>query len=311
MHSLFLALSSPIHAFVEPGADFCLLWLSTYLLGAAVLYLRRGGDWRDLPAALFPAAIYRHPSARMDCWIWFINAAMVIPLVASVAGPSILGGLVSQKVGEWLPAAPTHLPGGTIGGLILSTSLFLAVDCGIYLGHLALHRSPVLWEFHKVHHSAPVLIPFTAMRQHPVDFIVTSVAAGLLVGVVVGLIGWLMPADLDQTEILRTNLFNLLFIATVLHFRHSHVELHWGKPWSWLFVSPRMHHLHHSDDPTDYDCNLGVTMALWDHLFGTAKLPRPGQTITYGIGPEGDEHRTLAAIYVTPCVKAWRRLRRI
>jgi sterol desaturase/sphingolipid hydroxylase (fatty acid hydroxylase superfamily) len=309
MHTLFLALSSPIHAFIEPGADFCLLWLSTYLLGAGILHIHRGGEWRTLPAALFPAAIYRHPSARMDCYIWFLNAAVMIPLASRIASVTIFGELISQKMTAWLPAAPFQLPGGSIGILILTGTLFLAVDCGIYLGHLALHRSAVLWEFHKVHHSAPVLVPFTASRQHPVDYIVTSVCAGLLAGVVVGLVSWLLPVDLAPNSILQINIFNLLFISTVLHFRHSHIALSWGKPWSWLFVSPRMHHLHHSDDPADYDCNLGVTMALWDHLFGTAKLPPPDQEISYGIGPEGAEHSNLAAVYVTPCLKAWRRLR--
>ncbi|HLN26019.1 MAG TPA: sterol desaturase family protein, partial [Patescibacteria group bacterium] len=199
MHTLFLALSSPFRTFIEPGADFCLLWLSTYLLGAAFLHWRRGGSCRGLPAALFPAAVYRHPSARMDCWIWFLNTAVMAPLVSRIASVTIFGELVSQRLAGILPAAPLHLPGGSAGALILSGSLFLAVDCGIYLGHLALHRSPVLWEFHKVHHSAPVLIPFTGARQHPVDFIVTSVTAGLLVGVTVGLVGWLLPDGLDQT----------------------------------------------------------------------------------------------------------------
>jgi sterol desaturase/sphingolipid hydroxylase (fatty acid hydroxylase superfamily) len=32
-----------------------------------------------------------------------------------------------------------------------------------------MHRIPVLWEFHKVHHSAEVLTPISLYRAHPVD----------------------------------------------------------------------------------------------------------------------------------------------
>jgi sterol desaturase/sphingolipid hydroxylase (fatty acid hydroxylase superfamily) len=48
-------------------------------------------------------------------------------------------------------------------------ALFVVEDASRFLFHLASHRSPWLWELHKVHHSAEVLTPFTLYRLHPIE----------------------------------------------------------------------------------------------------------------------------------------------
>ena len=38
---------------------------------------------------------------------------------------------------------------------------------------------------------------------------------------------------------------------------------------SWLFVSPRMHRLHHATAPEFYNKNFTFDLVIWDRLFGT------------------------------------------
>lgn len=51
---------------------------------------------------------------------------------------------------------------------------FLLDDLSKYLVHRALYRWPVLWAFHKVHHSAITLTPLTVYRTHPLEAVLFS-----------------------------------------------------------------------------------------------------------------------------------------
>ena len=52
-----------------------------------------------------------------------------------------------------------------------------------------------------------------------------------------------------------------------------------------LFNSPEMHIWHHSYElPKEkrYGVNFGLTLAIWDYLFGTAHIPHDGRDIRLG-----------------------------
>ena len=42
---------------------------------------------------------------------------------------------------------------------VITAMLFLSYELGYWFNHWLSHKVPVLWEFHKVHHSATVLTP--------------------------------------------------------------------------------------------------------------------------------------------------------
>ena len=51
----------------------------------------------------------------------------------------------------------------------------------------------------------------------------------------------------------------------------QHAELAWTYgPLGRLFVSPVFHSVHHSTDPSKFGRNFGMTLSVWDYLFGTA-----------------------------------------
>ena len=77
--------------------------------------------------------------------------------------------------------------------------------------HRSFHRSSVLWEFHKVHHSAEVLTPITLSRVHPVEKLVEQLASLLVLGVVTGGFLLLFPAGLTIVSILGVNAGRFVF----------------------------------------------------------------------------------------------------
>ena len=97
-------------------------------------------------------------------------------------------------------------------------------------------------------------------------------------------------------------LFGLNTIYVLYNFfganlRHSHIWLSWGKPLSYIFISPAMHQIHH--DPTRMRKNYGEVFAIWDWLFGTLYIPTKRENFVIGLG-EPNPHDTIWRAYYLP-----------
>src|SRR5438094_778580 len=79
--------------------------------------------------------------------------------------------VLAGYLADFLPKASDQ-PGilsPTAAHIILMVALFLALEFAYWFDHYLSHKVPLLWEFHRVHHSAEVLTPFTNSRVHPID----------------------------------------------------------------------------------------------------------------------------------------------
>lgn len=134
---------------------------------------------------------------------------------------------------------------------------FLLLDWTFYLWHRFAHRSSVVWRFHNVHHYDEDMDVSTAFRFHPGETLLsTAFRAGqaLLLGV--------------SLPVYAT--YELVFQVAVL-FHHGNLRL--GETWERrvgrVFVTPRMHGMHHSVKRRETDSNYGVVFSFWDQLHGT------------------------------------------
>ena len=50
---------------------------------------------------------------------------------------------------------------------------------------------------------------------------------------------------------------------------HCSVKILYPKPFSYIFLSPSLHWLHHSTNPKHFNSNIGNVFVFWDKLFGT------------------------------------------
>ena len=189
---------------------------------------------------------------------WTANAALGA-LAAVVVRAAVVPAMVRcaraaarRQFGllRWLPLpAPVQAACG-----------ILALDYTMYLWHRALHRVPLLWRFHAVHHADPDLDATTALRFH-VGELVASLPFRCLQVTLLG-----VPSGVALTYEVAMQ------CAAIAH--HSNTRLPWGleRALGLVFVTPRMHGIHHSTDPRELASNWSVIFSFWDRLHRTHRL---------------------------------------
>src|SRR5262249_15764342 len=139
--------------------------------------------------------------------------------------------------------------GDSASRLIATIVLFLAYELGYWTDHYLKHRIPLLWEFHKVHHTAEVLSPTTNYRMHPIDTVVFYNVEAVIFGVAVGALNYLFGKPVAVFAVDGTNVILLVFIFVTVHLQHSHVWIAATGRLGRVLLSPAHHQLHHSTDP--------------------------------------------------------------
>jgi sterol desaturase/sphingolipid hydroxylase (fatty acid hydroxylase superfamily) len=96
-----------------------------------------------------------------------------------------------------------------------------------------------------------------------------------------------------------------VFAAFMDQILHSELPLSLG-PLDYIFMSARMHQIHHSAEFRHRDKNFGGTLSVFDWIFGTAYRPAAGESFRRGLSDdelgERNPHRTLKAGAVYPCL---------
>lgn len=249
--------------------------------------------------------IWWHPSARLDYLLFVINpllkALLWAPMVLTMV-PIALGfsSLLETLFGVLQPISDTPW----VVMLSFTLLLFLFDDFSRFVLHLALHKVPILWAFHRVHHSARVLTPMTIYRSHPLESYLYACRMAVAQGCAVGLGYYLFGNQLKMLDLLGANIFVFAFNIMGSNLRHSHVRWAWGDAIEKWFVSPAQHQIHHSDRPIHFDKNLGSALAVWDRLFGTLVLSSSAKRIRFGLGRGQAAHTSLLAIYWQPVQQA-------
>lgn len=134
---------------------------------------------------------------------------------------------------------------------------FLLLDMLIYAQHIAFHKIPILWRFHKVHHADRDLDVTSGARFHPVESVL-SMAYKLVCIVLIG------PAALSVF------LFEVVLNAASM-FNHANVRLPLGldRVVRLFIVTPDMHRVHHSIIKRETNSNYSFFLTLWDRMFQT------------------------------------------
>jgi sterol desaturase/sphingolipid hydroxylase (fatty acid hydroxylase superfamily) len=199
---------------------------------------------------------------------YFIFGALILWLLGYFN--EYLDAIISSEFRALVAAQPLWLQ--TIEVIICSDFL-------IYWFHRLQHKIPVLWRFHKVHHSAVHLDWLAAHREHPLDSICTIACINL-------------PAFIFG--------FPLETLAGFIAFRgiwavyiHSNVRL----PFPFLrkiIGAPELHHWHH--DLNRNAGNYANISPLMDVVFGTYTCPDK-EPESFGIEEEFPQHYAKQMLY--------------
>jgi sterol desaturase/sphingolipid hydroxylase (fatty acid hydroxylase superfamily) len=296
------------------GSHFSLTSLGAALLVATVFYtlqrLRRGRRVRPRTVlrALFPKRILHHRSNQADIGYLFFNVFVfgVVFGWSVLSYQTVSNGIVSVLTQAF--GAPAPFWPAWASRAVITLMLFLAYELGYWFNHWLSHKVPVLWEFHKVHHTAEVLTPLTNFRVHPVYTFVFANIIAFATAVASGLGHYAFGDTTYQYALADTNIILVLFIHAYVHLQHSHVWIAFTGWLGRLFVSPAHHQIHHSADPKHFNTNFGSCLALWDWMFGTLYVPaKAREPLAFGVPGHTDAH-TVKAELVDPVLNAGRRL---
>ena len=161
-----------------------------------------------------------------------------------------------------------HVESWPVWGQLLT--LFVVRDFIQWWVHRLLHRVDFLWEFHKVHHSVQQMGFAAHLRYHWMETVVYRSIEYLPLA----MIGF----GIDDFFIVH------IFTLAVGHFNHSNLQVNLG-PFKYIFNNPQMHIWHHAEHlPTGRErgVNFGLTLSVWDYLWGTDYIPYTGRDIKLG-----------------------------
>jgi sterol desaturase/sphingolipid hydroxylase (fatty acid hydroxylase superfamily) len=139
--------------------------------------------------------------------------------------------------------------------LILSIAM---LDFVTYWFHRLGHLVPILWRFHRVHHSDTNMDASTNFRAHPIETFLWFGISNILATGIFGI------------DLLAFGLY--FFILTPLLFlEHANLRFPtWlDKTVGLVFTTPNLHKIHHDQHQHYTDSNFADIFILWDRLFGT------------------------------------------
>lgn len=149
----------------------------------------------------------------------------------------------------------------------------LLLDLAIYGQHVLMHRVPLLWRLHRVHHADLDFDLTTAVRFHTFEILLSMLIKW-------GVILLLGPAALAVL------IFEVLLNGMAV-FNHANVSLppRAERVVRALLVTPDMHRVHHSSIVRETNSNYGFNLSLWDRLFRTytAQPARGHDGMTIGL----------------------------
>ena len=134
---------------------------------------------------------------------------------------------------------------------------FLFLDFTNYLLHVLSHKVPLLWRFHRLHHSDEHVDSLTSFLHHPLE-----VLTGFLFLIPIAVI-----TDIPVIVLITYG------IVVGLHSPFTHIRKlipnNIDRYLKFIFVTPNFHRIHHSLDLKEGNSNFGIVFVFWDLLFGT------------------------------------------
>lgn len=143
---------------------------------------------------------------------------------------------------------------GTVGGFLVGLIVY---EFGLYVWHLAMHKSDTLWRvFHQMHHSAERMDTYGTFYFSIFDMIGFTILGSLSLVLIVGITPQAVTAF-----ILATTLLNI--------FQHTNVKTpHWL---GYIIQRPESHTFHHAKGIHKHNY---ADIVIFDMIFGTYLNPK-------------------------------------
>lgn len=255
-------------------------WVKPLVTAALLAMLWTWEAWRPYFAQFTGRrARLRHDARNLSFGI--VNALLL----------AVLFGAATVDVSHWAAERAFGLLRLRVWPAAVEWLLALVLlDGWLYLWHRANHRLPLLWRFHRMHHSDPHMDASTAVRFHLGEHVVS---AALRLAVIP-----LLGVSLQHVLV-----YDVLVIAnTLLH----HANISWGRCdrlLRLLLVTPDFHKVHHSRERRETDSNYATILSIWDRLCGSYRMRDDLRTIEFGLAEfDRPQQQSLRGMWRTPLV---------
>lgn len=284
-----------------------------YLLAAFVIAFvfltyryRRKMTFKQRVHFVLSPSVWLSPSSQADIKLWILNRLVFGNLILRFVTKTAVATAVYFWLLEILGStqAPLENTPAWLASFVFTLFLFVLDDYGRFWVHRLLHKVPVLWEFHKVHHSAEVLTPLTVFRTHPVEGVLFSLISILAQGAVVGIAIGIFGSQVSLATIIGANIFSFTFHLVGSNLRHSHIPIQYPRIIERWFISPAQHQIHHSLAERHYDKNFGVTFACWDRWHNSLHLSEKARVRVGLRSEENSLEHGLFSLWLRPLQKA-------
>jgi sterol desaturase/sphingolipid hydroxylase (fatty acid hydroxylase superfamily) len=177
------------------------------------------------------------------------------------------------------------LPHAHLSAWFAAPVAVVVLDASLYLQHRLLHRFPLFWRFHAVHHADVEFDFTTGVRFHPGEILFSFAWKA---GVVVALGAPPVAVLIFETLLSSASLFS-----------HANLRLgvHSDRALRRFVVTPNMHRIHHSSTRDEQDSNFGFLVVWWDRLLGTYRSAGRDESPTAPIGLAGLRDRSAQTIW--------------
>ncbi len=261
---------------------------------------------------IFNKKVWLSKSAGVDYKMFLFNGLVKLLLITPYV---YLGFAISFYVSDFITSKYGYFSkplSYTQTVFVYTIVLTIVSDFFTYIVHLALHKIPLLWEFHKIHHSATSMNPITQYRIHPIELIINNIKGIFVFGTITGLFDYLSTGIVSKWIFLGANVFSFVFFMFGANLRHSHVKFRYYKFLEYLFISPVQHQIHHSKNPIHWNKNMGSRLAIWDWFFGTLFLSKGIEKISFGISDSEDpKYSTFIQNIINPFKNNYNRIKHV
>lgn len=291
--------------------------LTMYILVAsalAIVALRKSRSLsaKTLWAHVFPRHLYANFSARITLWHFVIQIWIWAPLFGLMTfAPTLAAAGIATSFENTFGKGQTTIHSAWIVILVQTSVIALAMSFASYLHHYAFHRIPILWSFHRSHHSVEALtLPATA-RHHPLDLFTIQIFMNTFAAVFGGATLYVTGMQLHPSTFVLIGGWALAYFVLSAIFNHSHIPISFG--WfNRILMAPIIHQFHHSAETRHRDRNIGSFLGLmiWDWMFGTLYLPKKDEPYRWGLNEDqlgnANPHQRLRDLYIEPFQHAWK-----
>ena len=285
---------------------------SAVLLALIWLCIAERASAKTAIKKIFDKNVWLSTSSLADFKIILVNRVVMSGTAAALISQITISTFLYKLLhGQTLiePLALHFTSAGTVA-VLFTVFFFVIDDFSRFYVHRLMHRIPVLWAFHQVHHSAETMTPFTIFRTHPIEGLIFALRTSIVQGIVISIFLFLFGSKVDLITVFGASAGVVIFHSLGSNLRHSHIKIRYPRAIELFFISPGQHQIHHSTEKRHFDKNFGVALAVWDLIFGSL-LHSENQIHKFGLSTRFGEKHNLLHLYVEPFKAAIRIIKRI